>query len=268
MSIKSRQNPVKLMNSSNLKVSIITVSFNSEKTIEETIQSVNQQTYRNLEHVFIDGVSKDKTIDIIKNSSIRNPVIITEKDNGIYDAMNKGINKSNGDIIFILNSDDVLYDNNVLENVVSEFENNPSVEILYGGIMPSEGKNIEKYIRKWMPKKYFHNGFLKGWHPPHPGFVVKKSVYENNENFNTSFKIAADFELMYRFIEILNIPSLYYPNYVAVLRYGGTSTNLKGILGGMVELKAIFKLHGQNISNFYFIKRYLVKAIQFILPKV
>lgn len=249
-----------------MKASIITVCYNSEKTIRETIDSVNNQSYKDLEHIFIDGHSSDSTLEIIKEFSRRPSIVVSEKDNGIYDAMNKGIKLSTGEIIFILNSDDIFYDNQVIEKIIKEFNLNPKIDILYGGILFSEENNIRKYIRYWMPTEYTKYSFCKGWHPPHPGFVVRKSVYRT-EQFNTSFKIAADFELMYRFIEILNIPSLHYPDYVAILRYGGTSTNLKGIVKGMIEIKEIFRVHGKSIPSFYFFRRYYQKVIQFLMKK-
>lgn len=246
-----------------MQVSIITVCYNSSKTILETINSVNTQTYENIEHVFIDGCSKDDTLAIIKKTSTRNASIFSERDNGIYDAMNKGIQKCQGEIIFILNSDDILFDDQVVEKVVNQFNLNPNLEIAYGDIYISDENNIRLYTRNWKVSPYDpKKGFRSGWHPPHPGFIVRKNVYQKYGGFNTNFKIAADFELMFRLIEIEKLNSTILNFRVAVLREGGASNSIKGIFNGMKDIRQSFHIHGIKIPLCYFIKRYYFKLNQ------
>lgn len=246
-----------------MKVSIVTVSYNSSKTIKDTIFSVNSQTHPSIEHIFIDGASTDDTLEIIKTTSHRKNIIVSEPDNGIYDGMNKGILNSKGDIIIILNSDDILYNNNVVTDLVKIFKINQDVDIVYGNILFSSENNIRNYIRKWDVSAFRQGCFKNGWHPPHPGFVVKRNIYKQYGAFDLRYKIASDFDLMMRLLEVYKIPSMKYDGIISVLRYGGSSTNLKGIIKGACEIKTIFSKN--NIKIFfpmYIIKRYLGKIKQ------
>lgn len=247
-----------------MKVSIITVCFNSAKTIEETIESVNNQTYEDIEHIFIDGISNDNTLEIINSKSKRHSLVISEKDNGIYDAMNKGIKASSGEIIFILNSDDILFSNDIVTSIVRLFEANTSVKLIYGGIEFSTENDINKRIRRWEISEYRKDSFKKGWHPPHPGFVVKKEVYQTYGDFDINLKVAADFDVMLRFLEVYKIRALRYNKAIAVLRYGGNSTNIRGIILGMKDILRSFAKYNISISYGYFAKRYFNKLYQFI----
>jgi len=253
------------MTSSKL-VSIITVAFNSEKTIKDTIKSINNQTYNNIEHILIDGNSNDKTLQFYNSIiKLRNFTVLSEPDEGIYDAMNKGVNISTGDIVFILNSDDIFYDNNVVENFVEIFQNQPEVDIVYGSIQISSNENIKKIKRVWIPTSFKPNSFKKAWHPPHPGLVVKKECYEKYGNFNKSFKIAADFELMLRFFEIHRLKSLRTESIVTIQRGGGASMKFSGVIKGLNEIYYSFK--NNNIKIFflgYIFMRYKQKIIQIL----
>jgi glycosyltransferase involved in cell wall biosynthesis len=247
-----------------MKVSIVTVCFNSGKTILETIVSVNKQSYRDIEHIFIDGISTDNTLSIIEDYSLRSPLVVSERDLGIYDAMNKGILKASGDLVFVLNSDDILFCNETVSLVVESFMSNPSVDIIYGSILLAKNGDMRSYIRFWHVKDYYDNAFHSGWHPAHPGFVVKRKVYEVFGLFNLLYKYSADFELMYRFMHVHGVRSMPFKGYIAVQRYGGASTSILGIVSSFFELKSIFKYHGVTISFFFFFKRYLFKLLQFL----
>jgi glycosyltransferase len=242
------------------KVTVITVCFNSAKTVKETIYSVNSQDYPNIEHLFIDGLSSDNSINIIKKESKKHK-IISEKDKGIYDAMNKGIMNSDGDIIFILNSDDIFFDNNTVKNVVNKFLETKA-DFLYGSIMFSKETNIRDYTRSWKVSQYKPKSFLSGWHPPHPGFVVKKSVYEKISLFDIELSVAADFELMMRLFELTDFKHVIYKNYVAILREGGNSTIIKGIIKGKRDISRSFEKNNLQPKYYYFFKRYLIKILQ------
>ena len=179
-----------------MKISIITVCYNSDKTIEKTIKSVISQTYNNVEYIIIDGKSKDTTIDIIKQYEANVSNWISEADKGLYDAMNKGISLATGDIIGILNSDDIFTDNFVLENV-AKFHNQNNVDASVGNIIQfnNEGKTVRKYsAKKWNPEK------LKiGFMPAHPAIFFKKELFDKYGVYQLDFTIGADYELITRF---------------------------------------------------------------------
>lgn len=247
-----------------MKISIITVSYNSQSTILDTIDSVNHQDYPNIEHVFIDGKSTDNTLDIIKSKSKRKNVIISEKDNGIYDAMNKGIKYCTGDIIGILNSDDLYCSNLVIGQIVKAFDKSGK-DIVYGNINYVDKENTNKVIRKWKSSNYITNSFKKGWHPPHPSFFVKKEVYEKYGNFDLNLKIAADFDLMYRFIEVKRAPSFFLDIFIVNMRLGGESNrSLQNIYKGNMDVIKSFKKYNSKQHPLYIFYRLIPKLKQFL----
>ena len=204
-----------------LKVSIITATYNSSATIVDAIKSVQEQSHSNIEHIIVDGLSTDDTIEKIK--SIDQQIkIISEKDNGIYDAMNKGIAIASGDIIGILNSDDFYASKLVIESVVRIFSI-INCDALYGDLLYVDSKHIFKVKRKWISGMHQRKDFLKGWMPPHPTFFVKKEVYEKYGVFNLELGTAADYELMLRFIYKHQINTFYLPEVLIHMRTGGAS---------------------------------------------
>lgn len=234
-------------------VSIITTSLNSEKTIKDTINSVNQQTFKNIEHIFIDGNSIDNTIKIIKDNKQKNSILISEKDNGIYDAMNKGIKLSKGEIIFILNSDDTFYNNSIVQNVINIFTKNIDLELIYGNLIYTKDKDV---VRKWKSGNFKPGSFLKGWCPPHPSFIVKKRIYEKYGLFNLSYKFAADLEIMYRFLEKFKCKHYYFDEYIIDMKIGGVSNkNLINIIKQNYENIKIFNNDDDfNLLKFLYYK--------------
>lgn len=247
------------MNFKNLKISIITVSFNSRQTIEDTIESVFEQDYENLEHIIIDGGSNDGTLEVLKKHSNKIHLWVSEKDDGIYDAMNKGILMCNGDVVGILNSDDVYSSNKTISTIMHYFNTKPSTEIVFGNIN-YVSRTLSKVIRRWRTKPYKKNSFVNGWHPPHPAFFVKKKTYQNHGLFNLDFKIASDFELMLRLIEIKKCNYIQTQSVVTHMRVGGKSNNsFNNILLGNREVLKAFKTHNIPITSLYFIKRIIPK---------
>lgn len=223
------------------KISIITVSLNSEKTILKTIISVKNQSYKNIEHIFIDSYSTDNTIEIIKkNINKDSSIFLSEKDDGIYHAMNKGIKLATGEIIFILNSDDIFYNDSVVKNVISIFENNSNLDLLYGNIVITKN---EKIVRTWNSGNFKEGIFLKGWCPAHPSFIVKKNVYEKHGLFNLEYKYASDIEIMYRLLEKFRCKYYYYNKILINMKAGGKSNN------------NLFNIIKQNIENIKIIKK-------------
>ena len=181
-----------------IKVSVITVTFNSERTLQRNIESVNNQKNVILEQIFVDGGSSDNTVGIIDTWSPKNSNVIVGQDSGIYDALNIGIQRSSGEFICILNSDDFLTDDLVLNDIVEVFERQ-QVDIVYSGISYVNSKY--EVIGEWVPDEFSLGSFSRSWHPPHPGFFVRKTCYEKAGSFDLKFEVAADFGLMYRFLE-------------------------------------------------------------------
>lgn len=203
-----------------MKITIITVCYNSSKTIRNTIESVLSQKNVDLEYIIIDGKSNDNTINIIKEYYNKNQRIIkfiSEKDNGIYDAMNKGIKLASGDVVGILNSDDYYASDDVLNTVVQKF-NSVKVDSLYGNLLYL--KNNKSY-RYWKSGSF--NTFKYGWMPPHPTFFVKKNVYDTYGVYRLDCGTAADYELMLRFLEKEKITSAWVNKVFICMTVGGAS---------------------------------------------
>lgn len=205
-----------------MKISIITVCYNSEQTIQDTINSVASQTYLNVEYIIVDGASKDSTLDIIKRNESKISKWISEKDKGIYDAMNKGLSIASGDVIGILNADDLFVDNNVIEKVVEAFRDE-SIMGSYADLKYVKRDELSKVIRFWKSGDYREGKFLNGWMPPHPTFYARKSIFEKLGNYRTDMPSAADYELMLRFIHVHKIKIKYIPHVLVMMREGGIS---------------------------------------------
>jgi glycosyltransferase involved in cell wall biosynthesis len=204
------------------KISIITVCRNSEATIRETLESVASQSYKNLEHIVVDGGSVDGTLDIIREWKKHSIRLVSEPDEGIYDAMNKGIAMATGDIIGIINSDDIYYDSGVLDKVVSVMQDN-AVEACYADLIYVDKNKSDRIIRYWKSCAFEKGLFAEGWMPPHPTFFVRHSVYEKCGLFDLEYVLAADFELMARFLEKFEIKSVYIPEIFIKMKHGGVS---------------------------------------------
>ena len=244
-----------------MKISIITVCYNSEETISDTIQSVLSQDYKDVEYIIVDGKSTDRTLEIIQ--SIKNRIkLISEKDRGIYDAMNKGINMASGDVIGILNADDVYKNSQVLTAVMDAFKAN--VSIVYGDIEYVKYNDLSKVVRKWKAGVFRSGKFKWGWMPPHPGFFVKKSCYESFGLFNLNLSTSADYELMLRMLEVHHLSCNYIPKTITSMRVGGASnSSLKNRLIANRNDKKAWTIHPINPFWFTFILKPLRKLPQF-----
>lgn len=181
-----------------MKVTIITPTFNSAKTLSHNLNSVARQSYKNIEHIIVDNCSTDGTQALAGGFS-HVAQIISENDKGIYDAMNKGIANATGDVIGILNSDDYLASEHTIANIVSEFTAS-NADAIYGNLIYVSNKNPEKIQRVWVAGGYDPKLFYTGWMLPHPTFYVKKEVYEKYGNYNDSFRYAADYEMILRLL--------------------------------------------------------------------
>jgi glycosyltransferase involved in cell wall biosynthesis len=262
-----------------MKVSIITVSYNSAKTIGDTISSVRKQSYKNIEYIVVDGNSTDGTIEIVKQfldsskdvtqdakqDSSKGLVskFLCEKDKGIYDAMNKGLALATGDIIGVLNSDDFYCADDVIEQVVLAFQKNNS-DCLYGDLNYVDAVDTSKIVRKWRSGYFFKENFLKGWMPPHPTFFVKKSCYENFGTFETQFKSAADYELMLRFLFKESCSAQHLLKVMIHMRAGGVSNvSLKNRLRANREDRLAWKINGLKPKWFTLLRKPLSKLKQY-----
>ena len=244
-----------------MKISIITVCYNAEDTISDAIQSVLTQDYKDVEYIIVDGKSTDRTLEIIQ--SIKNRIkLISEKDRGIYDAMNKGINTASGDVIGILNADDVYKNCQVLTEVMDAFKAN--VSIVYGDIEYVKYNDLSKVVRKWKAGIFRSGKFKWGWMPPHPGFFVKKSCYESFGLFNLNLSTSADYELMLRMLEVHHLTCHYIPKTITSMRVGGASnSSLKNRLIANRNDKKAWTIHPINPFWFTFILKPLRKLPQF-----
>jgi glycosyltransferase involved in cell wall biosynthesis len=206
-----------------LKVSIITVSFNSAKTITDTIESVLSQDYPQIEYIIVDGGSKDNTVDIIKQYQDRISHWVSEKDRGMYDAMNKGIAIATGDVIGILNSDDVYMNTHIVSELM-ELMQSKRAQVVFADLILVDQDNPQKVLR-YYDSSYFHpNKFKYGWMPAHPTVFVKRELYEAVGNFSITYQIAADYEMLIRILAIQRARYAYLPKPVVRMRSGGAST--------------------------------------------
>jgi glycosyltransferase involved in cell wall biosynthesis len=227
-----------------LKVSIITITFNSESTLIDTIDSVLSQTYKEIEYIIVDGGSTDSTLSIIHSYKDKISKVVSERDNGLYDALNKGISMATGDVIGILHSDDFYTNHLVIENVVNTFKLNQA-DAVYADLFYVDKDDTNKVFRKWESGHYKHGMFLKGWMPPHPTFFVRRSIYEKYGDFNLDLVSAADYELMLRFIHKHEIKLAYLPEFIIKMRVGGKSNvSLKNRIRANSEDRKAWKING------------------------
>jgi len=245
-----------------LKVSIITITYNSEPTLKDTIESVINQTYKNIEYILIDGGSTDETLSIIKSYGNKISTLISEKDNGLYDALNKGISLATGDVIGILHSDDFYTNNHVIQHIVSLFSNSP-VDAVYADLYYVDKINTNQIHRKWKAGIYKEGMFFNGWMPPHPTFFVKRSIYETCGNFNLNLTSSSDYELMLRFIHKHKIKLAYLPEFIIKMRVGGKSNvTFKNRIKANKEDRMAWKLNNEKPYFYTLYIKPLRKIIQ------
>lgn len=239
---------------SSLKVSVITVVYNGEKTIADTLKSVQRQNYPNIEHIVIDGASTDQTMPIINSCKQRVSVLVSEPDNGIYDAMNKGLALATGDIIGFLNADDFYANDSVVSTIVEYFANDDFLHGTYADLVYVDPEKVERIIRYWRSGEFIHGSFAHAWVPAHPTFYVRRSVYEKHGYFDLDYKIAADQEIMMRLLELHGIKVKYIPEILVKMRMGGaTNASFTNIITQNKEILRAAKKNGLHFSKTTFI---------------
>ena len=250
-------------------ISIIIPTFNSSQTIQNNLDSIKKQTYLNYEIVIIDNNSTDDTITLIKKNNFKNIKTIIEKDSGIYDAVNKGILNSTGDLVSILHSDDIYNHNDVLKNVVNAFNQKKNIEIVYGDLVYVKNNNINSVLRYWRPGKFKNDLFLKGWHPPHPSFFAKKRLFNSYGLYNSKIGNSADVELMHRFMQIFKINFYYLNETLVKMRYGGKSNkNIMSIIRQNLEIIKFLNIQNSLYKIIIFFSyKFIDRLKQFIVKK-
>lgn len=249
-----------------MKFSLITVSYNSSQTIADTIESVLSQTYHDIEYIIVDGNSKDNTIEIVKSYE---PLFsgrlrwISEPDNGLYDAMNKGVRMVTGDVVGIINSDDLFCDSEAISKVVSVFKNDNVLEGVYADLYYVAQDDTNKVIRRWVTGS--QKPFSSGWHPAHPTLYLKNDVYKKYGFFDLNFRLAADFEIMLRFLDNYKIKISYLPESFVKMRLGGeTNKSIQNIYNQNIECLKSFEQNKIKVNKLlYPFKRLIPKLLQY-----
>lgn len=292
-----------------MKISIITVCYNSASTIRDAVDSVLSQRDVELEYIVIDGGSTDGTVDILKGYGGRISFLVSEPDEGIYDAMNKGVSLATGDVVGILNSDDFYAHDQVLSQVLNAFEGAggttpsrsaihpslkrrgasedggsvagaspsassrqasraPTVDCVFGDLDYVDAEDTDHVVRAWRSKPYQAGAFQRGWHPAHPTFFVKRSAYERFGLFDTQLKIAADYELMLRFLEREKLSSAYLPEVIVKMRMGGASNASVGnVLKANLQCWKAWRQNGLGWSPLPVVVKPLSKLKQLIAKR-
>lgn len=227
-----------------LKVTIITAVFNSEATVCEAIGSVAAQSHCKMEHLIVEGKSTDGSLAAIDRAAHNRMVLISEPDSGIYDALNKGIQRATGEVIGFVHSDDFLANNAVVERIAAKFAD-PAVEAVFGNLDYVAQKDTSRVIRHWVGSEFIPRKLRRGWMPAHPTLYVRRHVYERLGGFDTSFRIAADYDFILRFFSQCTARTVFIPEVLYKMRIGGVSNrNLARIVEKTVEDRRALRKNG------------------------
>jgi len=244
-------------------ISVVTVSYNSRETIADTIESVAAQTHPHIEHIVVDGASTDGTLDVLQRFRDRLSKVVSEPDEGIYAAMNKGFAMATGDVIGTLNSDDVYVDENVL-GMVAEVFRDDAVEVCYGDIFYADKGDLNKVVRHWKSEPYRPGLFEQGWMPPHPAFFIRRRVLGRVGPFEASYRFAADFDFMLRALHVQQLRSAYLPHELVKMRVGGeTNSTVINVLKGNIEAYRSCRKYGLGVSPLFIARKIFRKLPQY-----
>lgn len=247
-----------------MKITVVTSVLNNERTLHSCMESIVQQTYQDIEHIVIDGGSTDGSLEILGRFRDRIAVLVSEPDDGLYYALNKGLRIAAGDVIGFLHADDVYADREVLASVATSLMES-GCDCCYGDLEYVSRADTGRVVRHWRAQPFEEGLFQRGWMPPHPTFFVKRSVYDRCGVFDTGFRISADYELMLRFLERCRISSVYIPRVLLRMRTGGISNrSIRNILVKTREDYRAWEVNGLR-RRFYTIPlKNLSKIAQFV----
>lgn len=248
-----------------MKISIITAAYNSAATIRDTLESVKKQTYSDIEHIVIDGASKDNTVEIVQQY----PHVakwVSERDKGLYDAINKGIKLASGDYVGILNSDDFLAESDTIAKIVAALQQS-NADAIYGDIAFVSPANLTKVVRHYSSKRFHPGRFRYGYMPAHPSFYAKKAHFEQFGYYKLDYKIAADYELLIRFLYTHQIKAVYLAKVIVYMRTGGVSNaTIKSRYVLNQEIVKACRAHGIESNLLLLSGKYFFKVFEFIKP--
>jgi glycosyltransferase involved in cell wall biosynthesis len=245
-----------------MKISVITVTWNSAATIMDTLRSVNAQTHRDVEHIVIDGGSTDATLAIVRAEGRRVAAIVSEPDQGIYDAMNKGLRLATGDVVGLINSDDFFASPEVLATVAAAFAD-PDVDAVYGDLCYVSQSDPSQVVRYWRSSPFAPGLFARGWAPPHPTLYIRRAIYERLGGFDLAYPLAADLDLMARFLEVHRIRTRYVPKVFVRMRTGGaTNRSWANVARQNREIWHALHKHGLAGSKAAFVLRKIASRLR------
>ena len=247
-----------------MKVSVITATYNRDATIVRAISSVKKQIYTDIQVVVIDGASQDDTISLVSPMLDDKDILQSEPDQGIYDALNKGLDLADGEIVAFLHSDDLYFDNNVISRVVEIFSDD-SVDVVYGDVCFFSGSSVTKTKRRYRSDKLSERNLAWGKMPAHPAIFIRRQIYEEIGYFETDFQIAADYEFLCRLVQYANLKSVYLSSVLVRMELGGASTG--GVRNTILLNKEVFRAIRKNdiyTNIFMLLSKYPSKIIQFL----
>jgi glycosyltransferase involved in cell wall biosynthesis len=246
-----------------LRISVVTVVRNGAGTIEETLRSVQAQTYGDIEQIVVDGASTDGTLDIVERYRAKLAGVVSEPDRGIYDAMNKGLALATGEVVGFLNSDDYYEHDRVLEKVAQVMAD-PAVDACYADLVYVDPRDSSRVVRYWKSRPYQRGLCSKGWLPAHPTFFVRREIFRKHGGFDLAFPRQADFELSLRFLDIHKIRATYVPEVWVRMRAGGVSNrSIAGVLKGNLEAYRACEKNGVGVTPWFVVRKLLSRVPQF-----
>ena len=249
-----------------MKVSLITATYNSESVIRSCLESVAGQTYEHVEHIVVDGKSTDTTVEIVKEFTVSHPYVTwtSESDQGIYDALNKGIEMASGEVIGFVHSDDLLANRDILQEIMDQFRDS-DVSGVYGDLKYVDASDTDRTIRYWRSSAFSKSLLHKGWMPPHPTLFLKKELYTKYGRFNTNLKIAADYEFVLRLFQHKDLKFYYLPQVITLMRLGGASNrNLQNIINKSREDLRALRMNNISFPLWVLIQKNISKLPQWL----
>ncbi len=251
-----------------IRISVITVCFNSAATIEDTLRSVAAQTHAEVEHIVIDGKSTDNTMAIVERYRAGLARVVSEPDRGVYDAMNKGIALATGDVVGFLNADDVFADTESLASIAAAFDR-PEADACYADLVYVDKDDTSRVVRYWKSRDYRPGLARQGWMPAHPTFYVRRRVYQQHGGFDLQYRFQSDFDLTTRLLEVHRIKSVYIPRILIRMRAGGmTNNSYMNILKGNLEAYRACRNNGLDVGPWFILQKILSRLPQFFARQV